>query len=165
MSIISFVPMRRATSGSQSFTGRSWSSLLSCPRQPEPPQNEPPQPHVYSVPPSVSAAVWKSPQLTAETRPLVRDRTFKCLFEWLRTPQSEAAVAEHFDQVQAVVVAGLTDVWSAIRKACAQRLHGLERNLKQEQLMQLYASCVTICQRPEGPSATWQAKEGALMGL
>ena len=74
-------------------------------------------------------------------------------------------MAQHFDQVQAVVVAGLTDVWSAIRKACAQRLHGLERNLKQEQLMQLYASCVSICQRPEGPSATWQAKEGALMGL
>ena len=107
-------------------------------------------------------------QLTAETKPIVRDRTFKCLFEWLKTPPAEAALAEHYDQVEAVLVAGLTDVWSAIRKACAARLLGLEHNLKHPHMMQLYESCVTICQRAEnGPNArdavTWQAREGALM--
>lgn len=101
-------------------------------------------------------------QLTAETKPIVRDRTFKCLFEWLKTAPAQAALAEHYDQVEAVLIAGLTDVWSAIRKACAARLLVQELNLKHPHMMQLYKSCVAICHRGD---ITWQAREGALMGI
>lgn len=101
-------------------------------------------------------------QLTAETKPIVRDRTFKCLFDWLKTAPAQAALAENYDQVEAVIIAGLTDVWSAIRKACAARLLGLEHNLKHPHMMQLYKSCIAICHRSD---ITWQAREGALMGV
>ena len=92
----------------------------------------------------------------------MRDRTFKCLFEWLKTAPAQVALAEHYDQVEAVIIAGLTDVWSAIRKACAARLLGLEHNLKHSHMMQLYKSCVAICHRAD---ITWQAREGAIMGI
>eukprot|EP01043_Picozoa_sp_COSAG02_P020762 COSAG02_NODE_1031_length_15073_cov_13.084279_8_plen_862_part_01 len=61
-----------------------------------------------------------------------------------------------------MIIAGLTDVWSAIRKACAARLLGLEHNLKHPHMMQLYKSCIAICHRSD---ITWQAREGALMGI
>ena len=89
----------------------------------------------------------ESGQLSAETKPIVRDRTFKCLFEWLRTDAAAEAIEAQFDQIEAILIAGLTDVWSAIRKACAVRLYTLERSLRYPHLLKIFSKCIAICRR------------------
>eukprot|EP01052_Picozoa_sp_SAG31_P023158 SAG31_NODE_1888_length_6987_cov_1.481852_8_plen_163_part_00 len=62
-----------------------------------------------------------------------------------------------------IVLAGLTDVWSAIRKSCASRLYSVDCNLELEHLVTIFRECVAICRRPLNES--WQAKEGALLTI
>jgi hypothetical protein len=64
-----------------------------------------------------------------------------------------------------VIMAGLTDVWSAVRKACARELFVLPpgaSGLCYPHLLRLFEHCVAICKRRAG---SWQSREGALMGM
>ena len=80
-----------------------------------------------------------------------------------RTPAAAHDIATNFDEIKKIIMAGLTDVWSAIRKSCASRLHGVDRNFKLEHLILIFRDCVAICKRP--PNKSWQAKEGALLTI
>ena len=64
--------------------------------------------------------------------------------------------------VYQVVVAGLTDVWSAIRTSCATRLYSLLETFRLPDLEILFARLASIC--GDG-AASWQAKEGAVLGI
>jgi hypothetical protein len=60
------------------------------------------------------------------------------------------------------VVSGLTDVWSAIRNSCANRLLPLLESFQLPDLENLFHRLCSICL---DQSATWQAKEGAVLGI
>ena len=57
---------------------------------------------------------------------------------------------------------GLTDVWSAIRKAAALRLTDVLSTLPFESTQHLYGTLVDMCQRDD---ALWQETEGAVQGI
>ena len=76
--------------------------------------------------------------------------------------QCLAAVTEHFTDIQTLLVKGLTDVWSVIRKQCAAKLAGFAEHLPMALLQQLFRSLVETC---KGPGSSWQEVEGALLGM
>lgn len=64
--------------------------------------------------------------------------------------------------VSRVIVSGLTDVWSAIRNSCASRMVPLLEAFDLSALEILFNLLSSIC--GDG-SASWQAKEGAALGI
>eukprot|EP01137_Pigoraptor_chileana_P033797 Opistho-2@25290 len=99
-------------------------------------------------------------------KPVVRNQTYVHLMEWFRQcGQSEdlrVAMSANAAVVERLVVQGLTDVWSAIRSGCMSRVGGVLDVMDLTQLERFYSALVAICM---GPGSTWQAKEGALMGI
>mmetsp|Transcript_3829 Transcript_3829/g.14193 ORF Transcript_3829/g.14193 Transcript_3829/m.14193 type:complete len:578 (-) Transcript_3829:237-1970(-) len=68
-----------------------------------------------------------------------------------------------FVSFKAIVVSGLSDVWSAIRKACATRLYGVVHHLPLRRVEALVAALVDMCVAPAFADK-WRCKEGALLG-
>eukprot|EP00667_Euglena_gracilis_P000576 EG_transcript_576 len=68
----------------------------------------------------------------------------------------------HFEDIQELMVRGLTDVWSVIRKQSAGRIRGFCERLPMNLVKELFQRLVAIC-KAEG--STWQEVEGALLGM
>ena len=61
--------------------------------------------------------------LLAYNMPVVRNQTFVHVMDWLKLAGSENGVSSNvFPLVKDVVMAGITDIWSAIRNTCVAKL-------------------------------------------
>lgn len=106
---------------------------------------------------SLSSAVTKASNL-----PVVRNQTIVHILDWLKVMARKGFEPSTFSLVKNFIVAGLTDVWSAIRNACAGRLSRIIDSFTIQQLECLFVELEQICQ---SKSSSWQAKEGAVMGM
>ena len=114
-------------------------------------------------------------------KPVVRKQVFIHLFDWFKawsvhhnqtSPRPEGAPPCAFPdsvytRIRSLFVRSVTDIWSAIRKNTAVRLYSVVDMLPMGHVEALFQGLVTICVAPEkGPeSVSWQAKEGALLGV
>lgn len=117
------------------------------------------------------APTWK--------KPVVRQRAYLHMFEWVKKKASTSSGAEQIDAVmptlERVVMDGLTDVWSATRKATAEKLHGFACYLSLDQLERIF-ECIlerysqAECESAEvasggGAKEQWREKEGCILGI
>lgn len=97
----------------------------------------------------------------AHNMPVVRNQTFVHIMDWLKLASSDNGVdSKVFPLVKDVVLAGITDIWSAIRNTCVAKLSKLLELFTMLQVEEFYQSLVKICL---GKETSWQAKEGAVM--
>ncbi|XP_064639855.1 uncharacterized protein LOC135495320 [Lineus longissimus] len=98
----------------------------------------------------------------AVDKPVVRNQTYVHIMEWLRTRLQDLDTEENFGLVKNLIISGLTDVWSKIRNSCASRLSPVVERLPVMALESFFTELVQLCLKPD---ASWQAKEGAMMGV
>ncbi|XP_022803924.1 uncharacterized protein LOC111341234 isoform X4 [Stylophora pistillata] len=97
----------------------------------------------------------------AHNMPVVRNQTFVHIMDWLKLASSVNGVdSKVFPLVKDVVLAGITDIWSAIRNTCVAKFSKLLELFTMPQVEEFYQSLVKICL---GKETSWQAKEGAVM--
>jgi len=107
--------------------------------------------------------------LASSTKHVVREQTFKHFFEMLKCnllsrneSTSEQGCPSSFKLVKDLMLLGVTDVWSAVRKMCANKLYAVADMFDADQLAELFCDLVSMCSSQEQP---WRAKEGALLAL
>lgn len=97
----------------------------------------------------------------AYNMPVVRNQTFVHVMDWLKLAGSENGVSSNvFPLVKDVVMAGITDIWSAIRNTCVAKLSKFLEIFTLYQVEEFYNGLVKVCL---GKETSWQAKEGAVM--
>jgi hypothetical protein len=85
-------------------------------------------------------------------RPVARKQTFEHFFDWLRSQISDnencarnlGLIDNNFSRVQQLVVTGITDVWSAIRKTCMSGLEWTSTEFTIHQLEALLADFTKV---------------------
>ncbi|XP_013392533.1 uncharacterized protein LOC106160455 [Lingula anatina] len=97
----------------------------------------------------------------ATNKPVVRNQTIIHAMNWIKL-NLDNLEEEHFTLVKDIILLGLTDVWSAIRNACVARLSGIIEHITLDQLQSFFSNLAAIC---KGEDSSWQAKEGAVMGI
>lgn len=104
---------------------------------------------------------FKFAALKAHNMPVVRNQTFVHVMDWLKRASSVDGInGKVFPLVVDVVLAGITDIWSAIRNACVAKLSKFLETFTLHQLEEFYNNLVQLCL---GKETSWQAKEGAVM--
>ena len=114
------------------------------------------------------------------SRPMVREEAFRSLFAWLQRCESdaEAFVVEHYASLEQLILAALTDTWSAVRKASARALDRAAMPMRLSHLRRLHASVLALRIRLQTGSGSagsasggvvsdqnaWKAHEGLLLG-
>ena len=98
----------------------------------------------------------------ASNFPVVRNQTLIHILDWLKVAAKKGFEPTTFVLVKNFIVTGLTDVWSAIRNACATRLSRIIDSFTIPQLESLFLELEKIC---KSKSLPWQAREGAIMGV
>lgn len=93
---------------------------------------------------------------------VVRNRTIIHFMEWLRHSQEELQNFEHIQLIQKLIIAALTDVWSAIRNSCAKGLGPIVSHLSIAEQEKIFQELVKLC---VCETSSWQAVEGAIMGM
>ena len=105
------------------------------------------------------------------SKPVVRKQTFDFVFDWLRHVVEQNADGPaarsarrlvNTSELNGIMLMGLTDVWSVIRKLCAKKLHVLANLLALSQLDALFRALVDVAGCKD---ESWQRREGALLGI
>jgi len=97
----------------------------------------------------------------------VREQGYVFLFEWLKVQKqkmgglTDSERKSVVDAFLRVVRSGLTDVWSAIRKACATRVGVMFELLDKHDLEAFCGMLMELCNDPS--ASRWRQKEGALL--
>ena len=77
--------------------------------------------------------------------PVVRNQTFVHIMDWLKLASSDNGVdSKVFPLVKDVVLAGITDIWSAIRNTCVAKLSKLLELFTMLQVEEFYQSLVKV---------------------
>ena len=77
--------------------------------------------------------------------PVVRNQTFVYVMDWLRLASSENGVNSNvFPLVKDVIIAGITDIWSAIRNTCVAKLSKFLELFTLPQVEEFYGSLVKV---------------------
>ncbi|XP_067933195.1 uncharacterized protein [Watersipora subatra] len=98
----------------------------------------------------------------AMSYPVIRKQAFIHILEWFKNACTKFEEELFFESSKSLIILGLTDVWSAIRSACSSRLNAIADQFSIQQLELFYTTLVQICKDEQ---SSWQAKEGAVMGL
>lgn len=93
--------------------------------------------------------------------PVVRNRAVIHMMDWCKSNTEQLCDDTYFLVIHDLVLLSVTDVWSAIRNACAGRLGPVTANLSLQNVQRLFDSFIKICEE----DSTWQMKEGAIMGI
>ncbi|XP_053402647.1 uncharacterized protein LOC123549646 [Mercenaria mercenaria] len=93
--------------------------------------------------------------------PVVRNRAVIHTMEWCKSQTEQLCDEAFFLDIHDLVLLSITDVWSAIRNACAGRLGSVAANLTLDNVRKLFDSFVKMCEK----DSSWQMKEGAIMGI
>eukprot|EP00736_Rhodelphis_marinus_P010543 Rmarinus@m.29448 len=95
--------------------------------------------------------------------PLIRDRTFKSFFEWIKyNDHALSLLQDNFEDIQVIVLSGVTDVWSAVRKSCASRVAAMTDTLSLAQMQCVFSKLFEVC---EMEGSCWYWVEGALVTI
>ncbi|XP_021365887.1 uncharacterized protein LOC110458492 isoform X2 [Mizuhopecten yessoensis] len=94
--------------------------------------------------------------------PVVRNRAVVHIMEWLKENRDSLVDCQFASSTLDLIKSALTDVWSAIRNACAKQLVHIVGHFKVADQGLLFNSLVKIC---KCENSLWQAKEGAIMGI
>ncbi|XP_060080298.1 uncharacterized protein LOC132559696 [Ylistrum balloti] len=94
--------------------------------------------------------------------PVVRNRTVVHIMEWLKENRHSLADCQYASSTLDLIKSALTDVWSAIRNACAKQFVHIVGYFRLTEQELLFNSLVQICKCDK---SLWQAKEGAIMGI
>eukprot|EP00795_Rhopilema_esculentum_P001652 gene1652-16119_t len=102
--------------------------------------------------------------IEARSLPVVRSQLFCHIFNWLTTiTTDEMTIVDNvFQSVKSIIIAGVTDVWSAIRNNTVTRMMALLESLSVDHLQDTFFAFTEIC---DDTNSTWQAKEGAIMAI
>ena len=88
------------------------------------------------------------------------------MLDWIKRQASADGFAESVsdleDLLQKAIISSLTDVWSATRKACAQRFKAIGQLLTLRHQQGFFR---TLLEAWNGSEDAWKAKEGILLGL
>ena len=77
--------------------------------------------------------------------PVVRNQTFVHIMDWLKLASSENGVnSKVFPLVKDIIIAGTTDIWSAIRNTCVAKLSRFLELFTLPQLEDFYGSLVKV---------------------
>ncbi|KAK3746389.1 hypothetical protein QZH41_018199, partial [Actinostola sp. cb2023] len=98
----------------------------------------------------------------AHSMPVVRNHTCVHILDWLKTRSDNGFSQQVFPLIKALILSGITDVWSAIRNSCVARLAQTLGCFTLDQAHIFYGELIQICQAKE---SSWQAIEGAVMGM
>ncbi|XP_030831113.1 uncharacterized protein LOC764251 isoform X2 [Strongylocentrotus purpuratus] len=98
----------------------------------------------------------------AADKPVVRNQTIIHSMDWLKLHKSNDGIHDNYADIASLVMVGLTDIWSAIRKACVSRLPSILASLTVEEAEKFFETLAKICQNNE---SSWQSVEGALMAI
>ena len=99
----------------------------------------------------------------ASQKPVVRQRCYLHLLDWVKR-QSAIGFEALEDLLHKALVSALTDVWSATRKACAQRFKSMGQLFTLEQQQGIVHALLDAWEHSHVNDA-WKAKEGILLGL
>lgn len=84
-------------------------------------------------------------RFSANNMPVVRNQTFVHIMDWLKLASSENGVnSKVFPLVMDIIIAGITDIWSAIRNTCVAKLSKLLELFTLPQLEDFYGSLVKV---------------------
>ena len=78
------------------------------------------------------------------SRPMVREEAFRSLFKWLQHECPTEFATAHYASLEQLMLAALTDTWSAVRKGSARALGGALVPLAAAQLHQLHFSMLAL---------------------
>lgn len=96
----------------------------------------------------------------------MRQRCYLFTLDWVKRQATAddfvSCVADLEDLLQLFIISGLTDVWSATRKVCAQRFKSIGQLLPLEQQEGLFRRLLDAWKDAQD---AWKAKEGILLGL
>ncbi|XP_041455254.1 uncharacterized protein LOC121408020 isoform X2 [Lytechinus variegatus] len=98
----------------------------------------------------------------AGDKPVVRNQTVIHTMDWLKLHKSHDGIHDNYSDIATLVMVGLTDIWSAIRKASVSRLPIILASLTVEEAENFFETLAKICQSKE---SSWQSIEGALMAI
>ncbi|XP_071494032.1 uncharacterized protein [Diadema antillarum] len=98
----------------------------------------------------------------AADKPVVRNQTVIHSMDWLKINKAHCNIHSNYDDIVLVVLAGLTDIWSAIRKATVSRLPGILASFTIKEAEDFFGALAKICQSDD---SSWQSVEGALMAI
>ena len=77
--------------------------------------------------------------------PVVRNQTFVHIMDWLKLASSMHGVNNNvFPLVTDVIMAGITDIWSAIRNTCVAKLSKFLEIFTLPQVEEFYTSLVKV---------------------
>ena len=77
--------------------------------------------------------------------PVVRNQTFVHIMDWIKLASSDDGVSsEVFPLVKDVILAGITDIWSAIRNTCVAKLSKFLEVFMLSQVEEFYRSLVKV---------------------
>ena len=77
--------------------------------------------------------------------PVVRNQTFVHIMDWLKLASSENGVNSNvFPLVKDVIIAGIIDIWSAIRNTCVAKLSKFLELFTLPQVEEFYQSLVKV---------------------
>ena len=103
------------------------------------------------------------------SRPMVREESYRSMFTWLQhNASAETFAAHHYDAIEQLVLAALTDTWSAVRKASARALGSALVPLSSTQIHNLHLSILDLrlslpAGRPDASDvATTSSNQGAV---
>ncbi len=91
----------------------------------------------------LSGALWLGALLgtvCSSDKPVVREQTFRVFFDWLKgqtdscADQRASTLTLHFPLIKRLIIRGLTDVWSVVRKKSSQKLYLPCQHLSFEQV-------------------------------
>eukprot|EP01028_Stygiella_incarcerata_P013805 TRINITY_DN8483_c0_g1_i1.p1 TRINITY_DN8483_c0_g1~~TRINITY_DN8483_c0_g1_i1.p1 ORF type:complete len:1246 (+),score=305.87 TRINITY_DN8483_c0_g1_i1:183-3920(+) len=97
---------------------------------------------------------------------VAREQGYKILVDWIRTCLSRSVeekefVLKHFNRVERVLLHGVCDVWSVIRKYCASKIPAVIELCSVDRLDSMFSQLFDICLS----DSPWQAIEGATFGV
>lgn len=82
---------------------------------------------------------------SANNMPVVRNQTFVHIMDWLKLASSETGVnSKVFPLVKDIIIAGIADIWSAIRNTCVAKLSRFLELFTLPQLEDFYGTLVQV---------------------
>ena len=83
-------------------------------------------------------------KFSAASMPVVRNRAVIHMMDWCKSNTEQLCDDTFFQDIHDLVILSITDVWSAIRNACASRLGPVAANLSLENVQTLFNSLVKV---------------------
>lgn len=106
------------------------------------------------------AAAFENLLIKAADMPTLRYKTINHVMVWLSGTANSKMDDNTYRAIKSLVLTGVTDVWSAVRKACSTGIPVVFRVWSCQQQQDFFSSVLEMCIHNEG---SWQSKDGAAL--